>query len=196
MSPSATATHPITGPSKPVMPAARQQTGAGAISWLGPIMALVLTGIGVVLLHDTIATADARPGRTWSAALLDGLDRITAEWWMIPAGVAVALAGIWLIITALRPRSRKTLQVTSQTGVFLRTRDIARLASAAADDVDGVLAASSVAGRRTITVTVESDRDGVADLVTDAVTERLSALDSPPTVKVRVRAHWKSRENN
>ncbi len=179
---------------RPAMKAAGQQTGAGRIGLLGPVMALALTAIGFVLLHDAIAEADTQPGRTWLAAMVDGLDRLTAEWWMFPAGVGIALLGIWLINTASRPRSRKTLAVTSETGVFLRTRDVARLASAAADDVDGVLSASSVASRRTVTVTVESDREGVADLVLDTVGQRLSALASPPKVKVRVRAHWQTRE--
>lgn len=180
--------------SRPAMKAARQQTGAGRIGLLGPPMALALTAIGCVLLHDAIAEADTKPGRTWLAAVIDGLDRATAEWWMIPVGVGIALLGVWLIITALRPRSRKTLAVTSETGVFLRTRDVARLASAAADDVDGVLSASSVATRRAVTVDVESDREGVADLVRDTIDQRLSALASPPKVKVRVRAHWQRRE--
>lgn len=176
------------------MKAAGQQTGSGRIGLLGPVMALVLTAIGFVLLHDAIAEADTRPGRTWLAAMADGLDRLTAEWWMIPAGVGIALVGVWLIFTAVRPRSRKTLAVTSETGVFLRTRDVARLASAAADDVDGVLSASSTATRRAVTVSVESDRDGIADLVRDTVGQRLSALASPPKVKVRVRAHWQPRD--
>ena len=180
----------------PAMQAARQQTGAGRIGVVGPLMALLLTAVGVVLLHDAIARADTRPGRTWVAAVIDGLDGSTAEWWMIPAGLAMALAGVWLIVTALRPRSRKTLAVTSRTGLFLRSRDVARLASAAADDVDGVLSAKSVASRRAVTVSVESDRDGVADVVRDTVTERLSPLASPPKVNVRVRSHWQSREGN
>ena len=180
----------------PAMQAARQQTGAGRIGLVGPLMALSLTAVGVMLLHDAIAQADTRPGRTWVAAVIDGLDGSTAEWWMIPAGLAVALAGVWLIVTALRPRSRTTLAVTSRTGLFLRSRDVARLASAAADDVDGVLSAKSVASRRAVTVSVESDRDGVADVVRDTVTERLSPLVSPPKVKVRVRSHWQSREGN
>ena len=180
--------------SRPAMQAAGQQTGAGRIGLLGPLMALALTAIGFVLLHDAIAEADDRPGRTWLAALVNGLDRHTAEWWMIPAGAGLALLGVWLIVTAVRPRSRRTLAVNSATGVFLRTRDVARLASAAADDVDGVLSAGSVATRRAVTVTVESDRDGVADLVRDTVGHRLSALASPPKVKVRVQAHWQRRD--
>lgn len=183
-------------PAGPAMRAARQQTGAGRIGVVGPILATLLTGIGVVLLHDAISETDARPGRTWLAALVDGLNGLTAEWWLIPAGVAVAVIGVWLIITALRPRSRKTLAVMSATGVFLRTRDIARLASAAADDVEGVLSASSVASRRTVTVTVESDTPGIADDVEQTVAERLAALAEPVKVKVRVRSHWQPREGN
>jgi hypothetical protein len=190
-----------TSPSHPVhegpaMRAARQKSGAGRVGFVGPLMAVLLTAIGVVLLHDAIARIDTRPGRTWIAAANDGLDGLTAEWWMIPLGLAVALIGVWLIVTALRPRSRKTLAVTSQTGVFLRTGDIARLASAAADDVDGVLAASSVASRHRVIVTVESDRDQVADLVREAVAQRLSALQTPPAVKVQVRSHYERREGN
>ena len=180
----------------PAMRAARQKTGAGRVGFVGPLMAIVVTGLGVVLLHDAIARSDSRPGRTWIAAVIDSLNRVTAEWWMIPLGLAIALVGVWLIVTALRPRSRKTLAVTSATGIFLRTGDVARLASAAAADVDGVLAANSVASRRKVTVTVESDRDQVADLVRDAVTERLAPLQKSLPVKVRVRSHYKIREGN
>jgi hypothetical protein len=196
-------THALTTPdtapaaqSGSAMRAARQQTGAGRIGVVGPILAILLTAIGVVLLHDAISVADNRPGRSWLAAVVDGLNGFTAEWWLIPAGVAAALIGVWLIITALRPRSRKTLAVTSATGVFLRTRDIARLASAAADDVDGVLSAHSVASRRTGTVTVESDTAGIADRVQETVAQRLAALDDPLKVKVRVRSHQQRREGN
>ena len=180
----------------PAMKAARQETGAGRVGVVGPLMAVVVTGLGVVLLHDAIARSDSRPGRTWIAAVIDGLDDLSAEWWMIPLGLVIALIGVWLIVTALRPRSRKTLAVTSATGIFLRTGDVARLASAAADDVDGVLAANSVASRRKVTVTVESDRDQVADLVRDAVTERLAPLEKSLPVRVRVRSHYKTREGN
>lgn len=178
----------------PAMRAARQQTGSGRIGAVGPVLAILLTAVGVVLLQDALSTVDNVPGRSWLAALIEGLNGFTAEWWLLPAGVAAALIGVWLIVTALRPRSRKTLAVTSATGVFLRTRDIARLASAAADDVDGVLSASSVANRRTVTVTVESETAGIAEQVQEAVGQRLAALATPPAVKVRVRSRLQRRE--
>jgi hypothetical protein len=170
------------------MAAARQRTGSGRIGVVGPILAVLLTAAGFVLLHDAVARADGRPGRTWVAATVDVIDGAIALWWMVAAGIAVALIGLWLIVTGLRPRSRRTVAITSATGLFLRARDIARLASAAADDVDGVLSAASVASRRKVTVTVESDRDGVADLVRTAVEQRLATLARPVRVNVRVRA--------
>jgi hypothetical protein len=128
--------------------------------------------------------------------VLDGLDGSTAEWWMVPAGVALALVGLWLLVTALRPRSRKTVPATASTGVFLHTRDIARLASDAAGEVDGVLSAASTASRRAVTVTVRSTTTaGIADGVTDAVAHRLSALQTPLRVKVRVRPQLHSRKD-
>jgi hypothetical protein len=183
-----TGSRPADATPRRAMTPARTPTGAGRIGLAGPLMAVALTAAGVVLVHDAIAEADSTPGRTWLAFLIDTLDRTTAAWWMIPAGAGVALIGMWLIVNALRPRSRKSLAVTSATGVHLRTRDVARLASAAADDVDGVLSATSVAGRRVVTVTVESERDGIADLVHGAVAGRLSALADPPKTKIRVRS--------
>lgn len=184
------------GNTEAVMLAARQKTGAGRIGVVGPLLAAILTAAGVVLLHDAIAEADSTPGRTWTAMLLDRMDGLTAQWWMMPAGALTALAGLWLIVTALRPRSRKTVAVTSATGVFLRTRDVARLASAAAEDVDGVLSARSVAGRRRVTVTVESSTPEVAERVRHAVQERLAVLSDPMKVTVRPRAHRPREEGS
>jgi hypothetical protein len=178
------------------MRAAQQQTGAGRIGAVGPVLAILLTAAGVVLLHDALTRANLMPGRPWLPAVVRGLDRSIAEWWLIPAGIAVALIGVWLIVTALRPRSRDTLAVNSTTGVFLRTRDIARLASAAADDVDGVLSATSVASRRAVTVTIESTTTEIAAPVRDAVGQRLAALSTPLTVKVRIRPHRQHGEGN
>lgn len=170
------------------MPSARQKTGSGRIGVVGPVLAVLLAALGVVLVRDALIAFDVLPGSTWLPTALDGLNGVTAEWWMVPAGVGVALFGLWLVMTALRPRSRNTMPVTSATGVFLHTRDIARLATNAAGEVDGVLSAKSTASRRTVTVTVRSTATaGIAEGVTDAVNRRLSPLEAPPKVKVRVR---------
>jgi hypothetical protein len=177
------------------MPSARQKTGAGRIGVVGPGLAVLLAALGVVLIRDALIAFDVLPGPAWLPAALDGLNELTAEWWMVPAGVGAALLGLWLVVTALRPRSRRAVPVRSATGVFLHTRDVARLASDAAGAVDGVLSAASTASHRAVTVTVRSTATaGIADGVTDAVTRRLSALETPPQVKVRIRPQPHTRK--
>lgn len=177
------------------MAGARQKTGSGRIGVVGPVLAVVLAAVGVLLIRDALIAFDVVPGAALLPAILDRLNGYTAEWWMVPAGVAVALLGLWLVVTALRPRSRKTVPVTSATGVFLHTRDIARLASDAAEEVDGVVSATSTASRRAVTLTVRSTATaGIADGVTDAVTRRLSPLETSPRIKVRVRPQLHTRK--
>ena len=177
------------------MRGARQKTGSGRIGVVGPILAILLAALGVIVIRDGLIAGNVLGGKAWTSAVLDSLNRSTAEWWMVPASLGVALLGLWLIVTALRPRSRKTVPVTSETGVFLHTRDVARLASEAAGDVDGVLSATSAATRRKVTVTVRSTATaGIADGVNDTVTRRLSPLETPPRITVRVRPQLHARE--
>jgi hypothetical protein len=176
------------------MAAARQKTGSGRVGMVGPVLALLLAALGVLLIRDALIAFDVLPGTALLPATLDRLSGWTAEWWMVPAGAATALVGLWLVVTALRPRSRKTLPVTSATGVFLHVRDVARLASDAAEDVDGVVSATATASRRTVTVAVRSTAmPGIVEGVTDAVTRRLRTLETPPRVKVHVRPQFHAR---
>ncbi|MGI4895321.1 MAG: DUF6286 domain-containing protein [Janthinobacterium lividum] len=169
------------------MGAASQKSGSGAIGVVGPILSVLLLALGFVLLRDALVAAGAFDGKQWLPQFVSSLRGTSAKWWLIPAGIVVALIGIWLLVTSLRPRSRKTLALTSQTGVFLHTRDIARLASGAARDLDGVMDASTKASRRKVNVTVHAlSTSDVTQSVTSAVTERLSALQSPPRVSVTV----------
>lgn len=170
------------------MQAAPQKTGSGPIGVVGPLLAVLLLALGALLLRDALVAAGALSGRPWLPAAVDGLDGSTPARWLVPAGIVLALVALWLIVTALRPRSRKTLPLTSRTGVFLHTHDIARLASGAAQDVDGVLHVSSTATRAKVAVTVRATaEDGLREAVTSAVTERLAPLQSPPRVSVTVR---------
>jgi hypothetical protein len=96
--------------------------------------------------------------------------------------------GLWLVLTALRPRRRTAIALDARTGVFLRPRDVAELARNAARDVDGVTSAKVTAGRRKVAVVARATaRDGVEQKITQAVTIRLQALTKAPRVRVTVK---------
>lgn len=170
------------------MQGATQKSGSGPIGVVGPLLAVVCLALGLLLLRDALVAAGALSGTQWLPAAADGLRGFAPAAWLIPAGIVVLLIGVWLVVTALRPRSRKTVPLTARTGVFLHTRDVARLASSAAHDVDGVLDVSTTATRRKVQVTVQSTAPGgVGESVERAVAERLATLQTAPRIAVTVR---------
>ena len=169
------------------MDAAKAPVGSGAISVVGLVLALLLTAAGLVAIRDALVRSGLLAGQPWTEQTLRALDGLSAAAWMVPVGAALILLGLWLLLTVLRPRRRTAISVTSSTGVFLRLRDVARLAERAAEQVDGVLVARARATRRAVTVRVRSTGSSeAAEGVHSAVSGRLSALENSPTVKVHI----------
>lgn len=193
--PTPTTSAPTGTGGRPAMPAAPGASGSGRIGVVGPVLAALLLATGLLLLREALVVLGATSGAPWLPAAAEGLRGLGPAWWLVPAGVAVALVGLWLLVSALRPRSRRTLPLTSGTGVFLHTRDVARLASGAAREVDGVLSASATATRRTVSVKVHGTAD-VREEVTRAVTETLTPLRTTPRVDVRVRTSRDDERND
>ncbi len=172
------------------MNAAKTPVGPGSISAVGLLLALLVVGIGVVGVQAALVAAGLLTGKPWLTWALERPNGLTPAGWMLAVGLVLALIGLWLLLTALRPRPRTAVALQAATGVFLRPRDLARLAVAAAQDVDGVQDAHASATRRKVTVRItstagETDGDPVTDAVTATLTERLSALEKPVRVIVR-----------
>lgn len=113
---------------------------------------------------------------------------------MLPAGLVLVLLGVALLVLAIKRRPRRAVALEATTEVFLRPRDLARLAAAAADTVDGVQkaqASASRAGKISLSVSTTASSDtarDVAGAVETAVKQRLSALAGPVRVTVRTQA--------
>jgi hypothetical protein len=166
--------------------AARARTGAGPVPVLAIVLAVLLLALAVVLVRDGLVTLGWVAGSPWLPVPVQGLDGTGPSALVVVVGVLAALVGLWLVLQAFHRRSRKTLAVKSASGLFVTTRDTARLSTGAARSVDGVLVARSNAGRRSVTVRVVTTGDAaVGEAVRGAVTDRLSVLDPTPTVRVR-----------
>ncbi len=184
-----------TSAGRPLRPA-KQRTGAGPIGWVGPLMALLLTLVGLVLLRDAIfapaggSTSGWPAGQpSWLGSATSALDGTAAAGWMVVVGVVLALVGLYLLVVALRRRPRRAIPLAGDSGAYLLVADVARRAGAAASDVDGVLSASASATRHRVTITAEttggSTGQRISDEVRAAVSESLKALASPPQVRVK-----------
>ena len=172
--------------SRAPMAAAKPPVGVGPVPFVGAVLALVLVAVGVAGIRDALVAIGAVEGEPWIDSVVDTVDGWQPQFWLVPAGIALVLLGVWLILVALRPRSRTGVAVRAATGVFLRTGDVERLAARAASDVDGVLSARSSASHRKVEVQVAvTGGANTADRVRTAVQDALQPLESIPTVQVK-----------
>ncbi|WP_432572094.1 DUF6286 domain-containing protein [Kineococcus sp. SYSU DK005] len=178
---------PRTTGGTPLSPAKRP-TGAGRVGAVGPVLALLLLALALVLGREALVAWGSLGGPAWAPAVLGAVDGLRPGPAVAAGGAAAALLGLWLLATAFARRSRRSVAVRGSAAASTTTRDVARLAGGAARRVDGVLEASASAGRRSVEVAVEATTERVEEPVRTAVSEALRALDPVPRVRVRVRA--------
>ncbi|WP_125778296.1 DUF6286 domain-containing protein [Antribacter gilvus] len=176
---------------EPAVPAARARRSAAVPRTVAIVLAVLLIGLGVVAGQEAVASSGIAPGLEpedgWITQAANGLDGATIGPTALLAGAIALVVGLLLLWAAWHSGPRYT-RLRSAPALVLRPEDVARLASAAAEDVDGVLGASSTASARRVTVTVRSTgAEHVQGEVEQAVGRRLALLESPPSVRVRAR---------
>jgi len=175
----------------PVEPTAgRTPSAAPAAAPWAVLLALVVLALGVVGIRDALIAAGAFGGSSWTKNTANAIDGLTAHTWMIPAGIGLAVLGLWWLLAALKPRKRTEISLSGTPGAWMRPGDLARLVQPTVENVEGVVSASTSATRRTVTVkatTTARDSAEVRTAVTDAVGDRLSAVGRAPRVKVKAR---------
>ncbi len=170
--------------------AGRTPTAAPAAAPWAVLLALVVLALGVVGIRDGLVAAGAFGGSSWTKNTANAIDGLMARTWMIPAGIGLAVLGLWWLLAALKPRKRTEISLSGTPGAWMRPADLARLVQPTVENVEGVVSASTSATRRTVTVkatTTARDSAEVRTAVTEAVGDRLSALRRAPRVKVKAR---------
>jgi len=178
---------------KPTTPdplrAAQRPVAAGVLTLLGVLWSLLVIALAVVCIRDTLVALGALGGEPWIKGVTDTLDGTTATNWIFAIGVACALLGLLLLWAAVKPRPRRGIEIEADTGVLVSKPAVRRLASSAAREVDGVDMVSVTASRKTVTVDAAilpgAPVDEVRANISEAVTDRLSALRERPEIRVR-----------
>lgn len=155
---------------------------------LGCLAALLLGAVGVVAVQSALVEAGWLDASAWWTRMVSGTGPIEPADAFVPLGFLAVLLGLWLVWSALRPGRRQGIHVGSATGTWMTRRDVAKFASAAAEEVDGVLSASTSVARRSVTVTVRTTGPDLEDPVRASVSDRISVLDPSPRIVVRQRS--------
>ncbi len=176
---------------EPMTPA-RPPVGVGASPLVAQLLALLVVATGVVGVQEAVSRVGLVGGPSWVGSTASALDGLSPPPWLLLAAVVLAVVGLLLLVVALKRRPRKSLTLQAQTGVYLRTGDLAKLVSERLDGLDAASDTSVDVSRRKIQVTVVSiapqDHN---QAVTSAIDERLApclaAIESPPRVKVTIK---------
>lgn len=170
------------------LPAAAPPAAPGAARKAGLVVAFVLLVLGAAAIYDALVQLGAFGGQELVGPLLERLDGLTPSRWMTPAGAALALIGLWLVVSALRRRPHRSLPLSARTGVYATRGAVEELGIDTAVGHGGVLDAKASARSRAVTVRVTTDGEAeTAGEVRQSVTERLSRLATPPKIQVGAR---------
>ncbi|WP_433606698.1 DUF6286 domain-containing protein [Prescottella agglutinans] len=184
---------PTPAPAPTVVPP-RPPTAAPAAVPAAVAIAVGLLALAAVAARELLIARGTISGAPWLRNTFEWVGRLHWEQWLVPASLAALVVGILLVLLALAPRTRTHVpaRVGADTStVWLRPVDVARMCSARAGTLAGVLTAHTTVDRRRATVHVVAAPDRPTDelrgAVTDAVREQLAVLDRPLKLRVRVR---------
>jgi hypothetical protein len=172
---------------------AKAPLGAGATPLVAQLTALGLVALGVVGLQDLLARTDLIAQQPWLDSAVTALDATPSDSvWVLVGGVAAVLLGLALLLTALRRRPRRSLELRARTGVRLRTRDLATLVRHRLETVDGVTDVDVRARRRRLRVVAtgvvrDERRGGVVAELERRLEPTLQALEHPPRSRVKLK---------
>ena len=173
------------------LPAPGKSPAAAATArYVAVALALIVMCGGAVSLREAGVELGWVAGTPWIGTAVTALNGLRSQWWMVPAGVVALLLGAWLVFVAVRPRRKTVVAVDAAGSVWMRPRDVARLASHAASCVPGVEVLNSAATRRKVTMYVGlsgTDSDvTVKGAIAAAVGSATEILIPTPRIVVRI----------
>lgn len=173
------------------LPAAKPPLRTAAAVTIGILLALLLLGIAVVAIEEAVIRTGLWDGPSWTRNAVTAVDNVAVEPWMAAPLIACWVLGLVLLIVALKPRRRKGSALQAQTGVYLRRKDLARLAIPALQHIDGLTDLSAKAKRRILHISVTTltgkDQDtAIKTELKDRLAPILATLERPPKIAVTI----------
>lgn len=165
-----------------------QPVKAAAASWWSVVLALVLAGVGVVLVHDAAIGLKWSSGDVLLANRVAAIHGVETSQTVLAVAVVVLLLGIVLFGAAFSPRKPTAYQIDAAGEMWLKFSGAELIAQSVVQDVEGVLSARATAyGKRldVVVVTSGENKQIIKQQSAERVTQALAALENPPRVSVR-----------
>ncbi|MET7280406.1 DUF6286 domain-containing protein [Kribbella sp. NPDC005582] len=169
--------------------AAKQPVAGAAAVWVGLLAAVALILAGCVAIRELAVAVGLMDGTSWLARGFGRTIELEPSGWMLPAGIAAAVVGLLVLLVTYKRRRRTHHAVGPDGLVWLRSTDVARLASESARQVDSVTAVSGKSKRKrvSLTVTTFGEPVRVSTDVQAVVDSRLASISPVPRTRIAVR---------
>lgn len=175
------------------MKAARPPVGTGPAPLVAQLFALALIALGVVGIEEALSRSGVISNGSWTGQAVEAVDGVANDApWVLVVAVLLVVLGLLLLPVVVRRRPRKSVSLHAETGVHLRTRDLARLADAALDGTDTVTDVGVKASRRRLrvvatTVAAKDRNPAVADEIRHRLAPMLESMDDQPRLSVAIK---------
>lgn len=189
---------PDLSPNRAAMRAARAPVGVGSAPLVAQLLALALVALGAVGIQEALVRAGAWKTSSWTSAVVDSVDGVRYDDPIVLVlSIVLAVLGLVLLPLGFKRRPRTSVALDATTGVYLRSRDLARVAATAVEGADSVTDVDVKAGRRTLkvqatTVASRDRKDEIAQDIRSRLTSSLDALERAPRLKVSVKTEGPS----
>jgi len=177
----------------PVLRAAKAPVGVGSAPLVAQLLALLLIALGVVGVQEALVRTGAVQGSSWTRAVVRSVDG--TRWTdplVLAVGVVAVVLGMLLLPVGLLRRPRRSVALQAETGVHLRTKDLATIATSAVEGADAVTDVRVDASSRSLkvraTTVAANDRNvEIARGLEERLAASLDALEHTPRTKVYIR---------
>ncbi|MCW2818661.1 MAG: hypothetical protein JWR42_1448 [Marmoricola sp.] len=180
-------------PDTPVLRAAKAPVGVGSAPLVAQLLALLLIALGVVGVQEALVRSGAIHGSSWTGAAVSSVDG--TRWTdplVLAVGIVAVVLGLLMLPVGLLRRPRRSVALQAETGVYLRTKDLAKIATAAVEGADAVTDVHVDARSRSLKVraTTVAAKDRNVEIARDLEGRLATSLDSvehTPRTKVYIR---------
>ena len=158
--------------------------------WVSVILGILLIALAIIIGREFWVVYGNNSAQSWLEPVYSWIAGLTYQDWMFPVGILLCVIALVLLAVTFWPRKSTYRQIESTTSLWMRPIDIARLCTAQAERVPGVLRAHSTVTPKHITVSVNGDTSTAEDLtnrVTQQLTPHLANVAGAPTRTVHVK---------
>lgn len=158
-----------------------------AAAIVAAFLAIGLIAIGAVGIHDLLADQGVIAPGSWTRAVLESLDGLTATAAVAAVAVAAVIAGLWLLLISLKPGRHTHLRApTNDADLWISRSALAALAVDRAERLSAVTSAEAHTRRRRLRLDIRTTEPDATAAIEESVNTHLEGL-TPQVVKVRTR---------